>query len=124
MRYSRLLNLLTLLFMASIPALVGGQNPPAPARKLEIAARVMEVHNDATTGATVAIFHQADARDRDTMSDFLRIHADGNVQFRTADGLTRMARVFRLGSCFGRGLLVFPAPAARLRPQDKIFLQP
>jgi hypothetical protein len=88
-----------------------------------IPCEIMESHSDSTSDVTAVIFHQRDAKDRHALGDFLRAHSDGIVEFRAADGVRHSARMFRLGSCFGRGLLLFPSSAARLSPGDEITLE-
>ena len=86
-----------------------------------IACRVLEIHAGASV--VLVIFHQRDAQRRDALAEFLQAHADKAVQFQTADGTWHDATVFRLKSCFGRGLLVIPAAAARLNEKDTFALR-
>jgi hypothetical protein len=88
-----------------------------------IACQVMEVHADSTLGVTTVIFHQRDAKDRDALGDFLRANSGGNVEFVAAGGSRHAARMFRLSSCFGRGLLIFSSSAVQLSSHDEILLQ-
>jgi hypothetical protein len=56
------------------------------------------------------IFHQRNVNDRNALAGFLHAHEGGNVEFHTVDGVSHSARMFRLGSCFGRGLLLSLLP--------------
>ncbi|HEY6293466.1 MAG TPA: hypothetical protein VI455_18085 [Terriglobia bacterium] len=69
------------------------------------------------------IFHQADSSDRDQLGAFLKEHDASSVQFQTPQGSWQEATVFRLKTCFGRGLLVFPAGRAALAEGDRFLLR-
>jgi hypothetical protein len=115
--------LLTLLTLMTVPG--GFAAAQAPARVVPtatIACRALEVHTDARLGVTVVVFHQRDDRDRDRLGALLRGHDGGAIEFRTGDGAPQPATLMRLKSCFGRGLLVFPADAARIDERDEFFL--
>jgi hypothetical protein len=84
----------------------------------------MESHSDSTSRVTAVIFHQRNANDRNSLAGFLHAHEGDNVEFHTADGVRHCARMFRLSSCFGRGLLLFPSCAARLSKHDEITPEP
>jgi hypothetical protein len=89
-----------------------------PAAQEAIACRVLESKRAATMGVEVAVFHPADAASRERLGSFLESHDGASVEFEIAGGDWQPATVFRLKSCFGRGLLVFPAariPVARGR---------
>jgi len=114
------------LFVVQLMVMVSaadGRRHQAGADAAGIACQVMESHSDSTLGVPAVIFHQRDAKGRSALGDFLRAHSGDMVEFRTADGVKHSARIFRLGSCFGRGLLVFSSSAARLSEHDEILLR-
>jgi hypothetical protein len=86
-----------------------------------IACRVLEIHE--TANSVLVIFHQRDVQDRDALGKFLQAHTDGAAQFQSMDGAWHDATVFRIKSCFGRGLLVFPAGAAKINDKDTFALR-
>jgi len=94
---------------------------PQAAPSETIACRILEVH--AATNFSVVIFHQRDKQDREKLADFLQTHSDAAVQFQKADGAWHDATLIRLKSCFGRGLLAFPAGAATLAEKDAFTLR-
>ena len=88
-----------------------------------IACRVIELKTAPTVGAIVVVFHRAENADRDSIGAFLRNHDGARVELDAGNGNWQAASVFRLKSCFGRGLLVLPAGQARLAEGDKFLLR-
>jgi hypothetical protein len=115
---------LLVIIMATMAHPAVARVPPAPPAAPAIACRALEVHTDAKLGVTIVVFHQRDDRDRDRVGALLRADDGGAVEFRTADGAPHPATLMRLKSCFGRGLLLFPADAARIAEKDGFLLVP
>jgi hypothetical protein len=87
-------------------------SPPATTDEVEtIACRTLETHADDEMKVTAILFHQRDEASRQQVASFLREHSDQAVEVQTADGAWRRARLARLKSCFGRGLLLMATPA-------------
>lgn len=87
------------------------QNPASSAA--EVACRALEVRRDEAKTVTVVVFHHAGEKSRSPLSELLRAHSGAVVEV-TAEGTPGVAwrgTVFRLKSCFGRGLLLLPATA-------------
>jgi len=78
---------------------------------LTVACRALEVHQDEDLKVTVVVFHQKDQNDRPQLAALLRAHSGQIVQFQAAGAAGHRARVFRLKSCFGRGLLLVTGAA-------------
>ena len=76
-----------------------------------IACRALEAHTDDELKVTVIVFHQRDEAQRSQLAVLLREHSGETVEVQAANGVWRRARMVRLKSCFGRGLLMLPAPA-------------
>lgn len=91
---------------------------PAP-----IACKVMEAKTSAALHVTTVVFHQGEAARRGRVGAWLRKHDGAVVEFETPDGQWHPASVFRLKSCFGRGLLVFSADTARLEDGSTFVLR-
>jgi hypothetical protein len=86
--------------------------PPVPEEGL--ACRALEVHTSEQPAVTVVIFHQREKKDSERLGALLREYAQTQVEFQTADGAWHNAAMMRLKTCFGRGLLLFPAGSAPL----------
>jgi len=98
--------------LALLPGLSAAQAvPPASPQTGTIACRALETHTDDKLNVTVVVFHQRDETQRSQLAELLRGHTGQMVEVRASDGSWRHARLLRLKSCFGRGLLMLPAPA-------------
>lgn len=104
--------LVALLFLIP-PALSPAQAAPRPAMPDAgtIACRALEAHTDDELKVAVVVFHQRDEAQRSRLAALLREHSEAVVEVQAGDGSWRRARLLRLKSCFGRGLLFLPAPA-------------
>jgi len=99
---------------------VTGGKQPAPET---LACRVIESKTAAGPRVRLVIFHQGDSSDRETLGTFLKAHDGGSIQFQTSRGSWQPATVFRLKTCFGRGLLVFSNDQADLAEGDRFLLR-
>lgn len=100
------------------------QEPPGPSPvTAAVVCRTLEVKTAEPLGVVLAIFHQANKNDGPRLGELLRQSDGVSVEFETSDRRTHTATLFRLGTCFGRGLLVFPTGAARLTPRDQFWLR-
>jgi len=88
-----------------------------------IACRVMEVFEAEPPGATVVIFHQRDKADGPRLGELLFAHSGREAEFAIDVGKPHRARVFRVRSCFGRGLLVFASGEVKLTAGDGFVLR-
>jgi len=102
---------------------------PAPAKQTQasaqrpvsnlVACTALEAHTSAQPGVTVVLFHQRDKKDQPRFASLLK-QADGStIEVRIGKGDWQTVSVARLRMCFGRGLLVFPAGAIKLRDKDE-----
>jgi len=101
------------------------QNGPTapPAAKDALLCEAMEVKTAEQLGVAAVIFHQANKPDGPRLGELLRQNDAASVEFETSDGRSHKATLFRLGTCFGRGLLLFSANTARLTPKDQFWLR-
>jgi hypothetical protein len=85
----------------------------------------MEVHTDGANRMTAVVFHQADDASREALTAFLHTHSGDavDVQMASTAGGRWRGTVFRLKSCFGRGLLLFPGSAPSLKEGAKFRLR-
>lgn len=74
-----------------------------------IECRAIEVHSDPVSHAMLVVFHHAADSGRLPLAAFLRDHPGATVdaEFNGGQQPPRRGTVFRLKSCFGRGLLLF-----------------
>jgi hypothetical protein len=97
---------------APLPAAIG-QTETNDASAIK--CRVMEAHAGAHPAVVAVVFHQAEKADQPRLGSLLREHSgeEAGVQIgaQTVEGVS----VFRLKSCFGRGLLLLPADAPPLK---------
>jgi hypothetical protein len=111
------------IFSLAVSAPIASSQTTTQSSEGTIACRVIELKTAQTAGVTLVVFHQAENADRDSVGAFLRSHDGASVEFEAGNGSWQAASVFRLKSCFGRGLLVLPAGRARLAEGDKFLLR-
>jgi len=83
----------------------------------------LEVKTAERVGAALVVFHQANKSDGPRLGELLRQNDGVSVEFQTSDGHAHTGTVFRLGTCFGRGLLVFPAGSAQVSRGEQFRLK-
>ncbi|HTV64406.1 MAG TPA: hypothetical protein VMD98_02320 [Bryocella sp.] len=81
------------------------------AAAVTIACRALEVHTDPELKTAVIVFHQRDQAQASELAVLLRDHAGQLVEIQGDDGGWRSARLERLKSAFGRGMLMLAAPS-------------
>lgn len=105
---------------ASSPADARG---PAQANTEAIACRVLESHASENPAVTVAIFHQQNKDDQARVGEILRMHSGERVEIQIGGAAWMGATMFRLRSCFGRGLLLLPAGAPAMKDGSTFLLR-
>jgi hypothetical protein len=75
-----------------------------------VTCRALEVHSDAATSLTVVVFHHASESSRGPLAALLHEHsgAAAEVELQGEHNKSWQGTIFRLKSCFGRGLAFFP----------------
>ncbi len=94
--------------------------PSAPAA---VVCSALEVRTAEQMGVALLVFHQANSGDGSRLGELLKQNDGASVVFETSDGRTQTATLFRLGTCFGRGLLVFPARGVHLTSREQFRLR-
>jgi hypothetical protein len=94
-----------------------------PAPEAVMICSALEVKTAERVGAALVIFHQANKSDGPRLGELLRQNDGASVEFQTSDGRAHTATAFRLGTCFGRGLLVFRAGSAQVFPGEQFRLK-
>ena len=103
---------------ATQSARTAASHPALP--KQGLACRVLDSWKVKDPAVALAIFHQAHKADGPELGAMLRSRDGARVEFETPDGEWHSATVLRAGSCFGRGLLVFPAAGPSLSKHEII----
>jgi hypothetical protein len=83
----------------------------------------LEVHINAQSGVTLVLFHQRDKADQARLASLLAGGDGSSVQVQTGQSEWVNASVVRLRDCFGRGLLVFPSSALKLKDGDAVTVK-
>lgn len=116
MRRYTLLLLILLLFL---PVLAWTQSQPPP---VTIACRALEVHADPDLKTVIVVFRARDEAQRAELAVLVRNHSGDMVEIQGTAGKWQSARMFRLRTCFGRGLLLVPVPSS-LAEQSEFLLR-
>lgn len=111
------------LLSTSLIAFEGAIGQDQPGSPGALICSTLEVKIAERMGVTLATFHQANKGDGPRLGELLRQNDGASVEFETSDGRTHRATLLRLGSCFGRGLLVFPAGSAHLTAREQFWLR-
>jgi len=121
---ARVLSQSALLLILPIVAKAQAAPRPATAEPVRIACRALETHTDDELKVTVVVFHQRDEGQRSQLAELLRGHSGQMVEVQAGDGPWHHARLVRLKSCFGRGLLILPASAPFLERTEFMLRLP
>ena len=88
-----------------------------------IKCRVIEAFEAGRLGVRAVVFHQRDRADGPRLGALLLAHSGEEMEFETRDGQRHRAVVFRVKSCFGRGLLLVPTSEVKLGEKDEFTLR-
>ena len=100
------------------------QAPKLPGADGAIACTVMEVFEDGKLGVRAIIFHQRDKANGPQLGALLLADSGKAMELETTRGQRYLASVFRVRSCFGRGLAIIPAGNPTLHERDAFILHP
>jgi len=98
------------LLLLSVPS-ISQQVSPSGVAAGSLGCRALETYTDGELKVAAIVFHQHDEAQRSQLAVLLRDHSGEMVEIQGEDGKWRRARMVRLKSCFGRGLLLLTAPA-------------
>jgi hypothetical protein len=112
--FVRCVSMVVVAFELAVGAPTGAHAAQAQPTLETISCRVLESKTSSTLTVELVLFHQAEAASRERVGAFLERHDGASVEVQTAGRDWQPATVFRLKSCFGRGLLVVPAASARV----------
>lgn len=88
-----------------------------------IVCSVMEAFEDGRLGVRAIVFHQRDKADGPRLGSLLLAHSGEEMELETTGGRRYRATVFRVKSCFGRGLVLVPTSKLKLGEQDEFTLR-
>jgi hypothetical protein len=88
-----------------------------------VVCSVMETFEEGRLGVRAIVFHQRDKADGPRLGSLLLAHSGEEMELETTGGRRYRATVFRVKSCFGRGLVLVPAGKLRLGEDDEFTLR-
>jgi hypothetical protein len=101
-----------------------GAQVQTPGIKQEaVICSVMETFEEGKLGVRAIIFHQRDKADGPRLGTLLLAHSGKELELETAGGRRYRATVFRVKSCFGRGLAIVPTSQLSLGEHDEFTLR-
>ncbi|MGH9717391.1 MAG: hypothetical protein ACRD4R_11800 [Candidatus Acidiferrales bacterium] len=115
------LRIIVLMFAIAtcLPALArarqSAQRQDATPASDTIECRILEAHASTAPSALVVIFHQRDKQDQPHLAAMLKEKSGGSAEVQVGDAPWTTATVFRLKTCFGRGLLVLPPGSVAMK---------
>lgn len=114
----RIILLSTALACAAVFTAVSARSQSATASSANtVACRVLESHAAGQPAVVAVVFHQLEKQDASRLGALLAQNSGTTVEIQVGEAGARLrAQVFRLKSCFGRGLLLLPADATA--PKD------
>jgi hypothetical protein len=87
-----------------------------------VQCRVLESLDDKRLGVAVIIFHQRDKTDGPRLGRLLTDHSGEVMEIETADHRAHRVTVFRVRSCFGRGVFLLPSDI-KLKEREEFVLR-
>ena len=83
----------------------------------------MEAFEEGRLGVRAIVFHQRDKADGPRLGSLLLAHSGEEMELETTGGRRYRATVFRVKSCFGRGLVLVPTSKLKLGEHDEFTLR-
>ncbi len=83
----------------------------------------MESFEEQKLGMRAIVFHQRDKADGPRLGDLLLKHSGEEMELEASGGSRYRATVFRVKSCFGRGLAIIPTDRLKLGENDQFTLR-
>ncbi len=108
-------------FAFAVPSLAARQTPAHPnvaADSDTVQCRVLEAHASAAPAVLVIIFHQQQKQDQPRLSALIKENSGSDAEVQSGGGAWTKSIVFRLRTCFGRGMLILPPGDKALKDGD------
>lgn len=83
-----------------------------------VECRALEAHASAAPAALVVIFHQNQKKDQPRLAALIKANSGSDAQIQIGNAPWTKARIFRLRTCFGRGMMVLSPGEAALKDGD------
>jgi len=99
------------------------QAPGAKAGNRPIICSVMETFEEGKLGVRAIIVHQRNKADGPRLGSLLVAHSGDEVELEMSGGQRYRATVFRVRSCFGRGLVLVPTSTLKIGEHDEFTLR-
>ena len=112
--------------LISIPRDLPGAQAQATVTKAgdgPITCSVMEAFEEGRLGVRAIVFHQRDKADGPRLGSLLLTHSGEEMELEASGGRHYRATVFRVKSCFGRGLVLLPTANLKLGEKDEFTLR-
>jgi hypothetical protein len=90
---------------------------PAPQPAI-VECRVVEAHSSAIPAALVVIFHQQAKKDQPRLSALIKANSGSDADIQIGSAAWKRVSIFRLRTCFGRGMMVLSPGEAALKDGD------
>jgi len=103
--------------------LQGAAKQTDPGEANAIACRVLEAHASANPAVTVIVFHQQHKEDAARLGALLESHSGESAEIQVGDAAWTAVTIFRLKSCFGRGLMVLTPSAPEMKDGATFLLR-
>lgn len=113
---------MALVFAVAVPLFASSQAPAAhpnvAADPSVVECRVLEAHASAAPAALVVIFHQQQKQDQPRLAALIKENSGSEVELQSGSDTWSKVTVFRLRTCFGRGMIVLPPGTSALKDGD------
>lgn len=83
-----------------------------------IECRVLEAHASPAPAAVVVIFHQQQKQDQPRLAALIRENSGSTADIQIGGAAWTTVTIFRLRTCFGRGMFLLPPDAANWKDGD------
>jgi hypothetical protein len=96
---------------------------PGAADSGAVECRVLEAHASAAPRVVVVIFHQRQKQDQPRLAALIKQNSGSTASVQLGSAAWTKVTVFRLRTCFGRGMLILPADAAAIKDGDTFHIR-
>lgn len=87
-----------------------------------VECRAVEVHASAAPAALFVIFRQRQKQDQPRLAALVKENSGSDAEVQIAGAWSKV-ELFRLRTCFGRGMLIFPSAALQLKDGDTFHIR-
>jgi hypothetical protein len=102
----------------SVAARQAASHPNAAPESAVVECRVLEAHTSAAPAALVVIFHQQEKKDQPRLAALIKANSGSDADIQIGGAAWIKARIFRLRTCFGRGMVIMSPEEAALKDGD------